>query len=156
MKPQLLHDLAIVPALSLLPDRMNSPMARYMLIAIAVQESKITARKQVRGPARGYWQFEAGGGVHAVLQHQATKTHVRQVCEILDVPAKTSDIYEAVMYHDVLAAAMARLLLWWIPRPLPTTEQEGWSQYLQAWNPGKRRPRDWPSSWAVASTVVSF
>ena len=65
----------VIPAaLALLPPQMDTQEARAMLIAIALQESRLTYRKQIGGPARGLHQFETGG-VRAVLRHAATEAH---------------------------------------------------------------------------------
>mgnify|MGYP003654981810 CR=1 FL=1 len=58
MSPELALDLYIRPALSILPDTMNSLQAQAMLIAIGLQESRFSHREQVGGPAKGYCQFE--------------------------------------------------------------------------------------------------
>jgi hypothetical protein len=71
-------------ALAGLPASMDSPQARVLLIAIALQESRLTHRDQivkgkkpgVKGPALGLWQFEKGGGVRGVLRHPASKPHL--------------------------------------------------------------------------------
>ena len=72
---------AIDDAFALLPPKMDSAAARVLVLAVALQESGFTARRQYgNGPARGYWQFEAGGGVIGVLAHHSTATHARIVC----------------------------------------------------------------------------
>ena len=57
-------------ALCVLPDRMDTPEARVMLIAIGLQESKFQDRRQLVGspprpvgPAKSFWQAEQGGGM---------------------------------------------------------------------------------------------
>ncbi|WP_199533145.1 hypothetical protein [Thiopseudomonas alkaliphila] len=60
---------AIDPALALLPARMKSKKAVVMMLAIGLQESRFIHRRQIKGPARGFWQFEKGGGVYGVLNH---------------------------------------------------------------------------------------
>ena len=67
---QVMRD-AVRPALALLPAAMNTPQARCMLLAIGLQESRFVHRRQIGGPARGFWQFERGtrtsrGGVWGV------------------------------------------------------------------------------------------
>lgn len=42
---------AITPALALLPARMSSQAAEIMLLAIGLQESYLTHRRQIGGPA---------------------------------------------------------------------------------------------------------
>ena len=56
---QVMRD-AVRPALALLPAAMNTPQARCMLLAIGLQESRFVHRRQIGGPARGFWQFERG------------------------------------------------------------------------------------------------
>ena len=146
--------LAINPALRLLPDRMTSRDARVMLLAIALQESRLQYRAQIRGPARGYWQFERGGGVAGVLGHSASKPHIEEICRQLDVPARAGDCYIAIECNDVLAAAFARLLLWTLPYPLPTDTDRAWQQYIDAWRPGKPHPATWPALYAQAQEIA--
>lgn len=155
MNLQHLQDFAIAPALSLLPPQMDSREARVMLVAISLQECDANKRKQIRGPARGYWQFESGGGVHGVMTHHATKAHARALCDALDIRWQRPDVFEAIRYQDVLAAGFARLLLWSLPMPLPTKQADGWAQYIEAWRPGKPHPDRWPGAWRAASRAVA-
>lgn len=154
MDLNLLQSLAIDPAISLLTDRMSSRTGKVMLIAIALQESRAKYRAQIGGPARGYWQFERGGGTYGVLKHHASAAHAKRVCETLDIKAETYAVYDAIEYNDVLAAALARLLLWTLPQPLPATREEGWAQYIEAWRPGKPHPSTWPEAWDKAEQAV--
>lgn len=142
----------VLPALpGLLPRSMDTPPARAMLLAIALQESKALARRQASfGPARGFWQFELGG-VRGVMRHPASRGHAREVLralryeKLIGSAAETSDIHKALEHNDLLAAAFARLLLWTLPGPLATHRQvdSAWSQYLLAWRPGKPHPETW-------------
>ena len=70
----------LTPALSMLPATMDTPKARVMLLAIALQESGLAHRVQVGGPAHGLWQFERGGGVKGVLRCHTTREHARALC----------------------------------------------------------------------------
>ena len=157
MSPGQLLSAAIVPALRLLPPRMDTPAARTMLLAIAYQESAIKHRRQIVGPARGYWQFELGGGVRGVLRHPASKLHMQYVLDFLDYdPASTADECHAVIEHnDVLAAAFARLLLWTDAEPLPTDSEGAWALYLRTWRPGKPHPEKWASNFKKASDAIN-
>ena len=60
----------VLPGMALLPDRMDTPEARVMMLAIGLQESRFVHRRQIKGPARGFWQFEQGGGVIGVVSRQ--------------------------------------------------------------------------------------
>ena len=55
----------IIPGLKLLPPKFDTPEARVMMLAIGMQESRFLHRKQIGGPARGFFQFEEGGGVQS-------------------------------------------------------------------------------------------
>ncbi len=143
----------VIPAAyALLPPPMASTAATAMLLAIALQESECTARLQFEGgPARGFWQFEKGGGVLGVLRHHATKKTIAAVCEALCYPADVSACYFAIKDNDTLAAAFARCLLWTLPDglPPPTNPREGWAQYVEAWKPGKPHPEKWDANFAA-------
>lgn len=147
---------AIDGAMRLLPRQMGSGEARVMLFAIGLQESRFKHRVQIRGPARGYWQFEKAGGVRGVMGHRSTQFHVRNTCAFLNYPVDEATLYNALAYDVVLAAAMARLLLWTLPRKLPAIDdpQEAWKQYIAGWNPGKPHPGTWAQLHAQAVNVV--
>ncbi|CAB3737224.1 hypothetical protein ACOTFH_21995 [Achromobacter xylosoxidans] len=142
---------AIEPALALLPARMDTPASRVMLLAIGLQESRFEHRRQIGGPARGFWQFEKGsrasrGGVWGVCLHPASKGHLAVLCKARSVACDPDAIYAALEYDDVLAAGVARLLLWTDPKALPTIgdADAGWALYLRTWRPGKPKPDSWP------------
>lgn len=142
---------------ALLPGAMDTPQARAMLLAIGLQESEFTARKQGGGgPARGFWQFEKGGGVIGVLEHRASATAIASVCAALCYRSTVPTCYAAIEHNDVLACAFARLLLWTLPGRLPERGMSdlGYAQYLSGWRPGKPRPSDWPQNFATAWALV--
>lgn len=156
MNPGQLLTAAILPALRLLPLRMDTPAARTMLLAIAYQESEMQHRRQVGGPARGYWQFESGGGVRGVLQHPASEPHIRSALEAIDYrpQSTTAECFSYIEHNDVLAAVFARLLLWTDAAPLPTDADAAWALYLRTWRPGKPHPGKWPANYLKAQEVI--
>jgi hypothetical protein len=138
---------AINPALAILPMSMDSPKARVMLLATGLQESRFEYRRQMgNGPARGFWQFERGGGVKGVFTHQASTGHLHNLCKARGVPFDIPTIWAALETDDVLAAGVARLLYYTDPKPLPAVDDaEGsWKLYLRTWRPGKPHPEKWP------------
>lgn len=157
MTPAVFRDVALRPALRLLPPAMTSIEAEAILLAIALQESRLVYRKQILGPARGYLQFERNGGVMGVLSHPKTYRHAAALCAALDVQANASAVYEALIYQDVLAAGFGRLLLWTVPGRLPTRDEadRAWSQYIAGWRPGKPHPQTWNECWARAWAAVT-
>jgi hypothetical protein len=144
-------------AYALLPQAMRSDEATAMLLAIALQESGCTHRRQVRGPARSFWQFEVGG-VIGVLRHPATSTKARTVLELLCYSRNltSAEILVAMEDNDTLACCFARLNLWWLPGPLPGPDESalGYQQYLASWRPGKPHPNTWPSHYSAAWKLV--
>lgn len=157
MTPETLLRNAIEPALLLLPDSMRRPLAKVEMLAIALQESRCKHRKQIGGPARGYWQFEQGGGVRGVLSHPSSKGHIQTCLTLLDYPLEidAGGCYAAIEHNDILAACFARLLLWTLPTALPATAQAGWDTYIAAWRPGKPHRDTWDSFYAQAQEVVA-
>lgn len=151
MTPEMFDRIAITPAMSLLPKRMDSPAARTMLIAIALQESRLMYRKQINGPARGFFQFE-GGGVNGVARHNASKDHLRTVCDALRYDVAT--VHGAIADNDTLAACVARLLLWTHPDKLPTNASDGWAYYMNLWRPGRPHRDTWDAFYAEASRNI--
>lgn len=149
---------AIAPALAMLPARMSSPPAEVMLLAIGLQESRFAHRRQVGGPARGFWQFEQGGGVRGVLRHTATAGHARVLCEARKVAATESVVHAALEHDDVLAAGFARLLLWTDAAALPALGQSAtaWALYARTWRPGKPHPETWEGLYSLALAEVDL
>jgi hypothetical protein len=156
MTPFTFIDVALDPGLALLPARMDSPRARAMVLAICLQESELHYRRQVGGPARGYAQFERGGGVRGVLTHRASSAHALDVCRQLDIAASVDAVYTALEFCDPLAVAFARLLLWTDPGALPDqhSDADGWQLYLRTWRPGKPHPKKWAGCFGVAHDLV--
>ena len=153
---------AVHEALRLLPPAMDSKEARVMLYAIGLQESRFTHRAQVidgggKGPARGYWQFERGGGVTGVLRHPASRFWMSSACNARNVPAQPMNVWLALENDDVLAAAAARLLLFTDPAKLPAIGEQATSlrYYLRVWRPGKPHPETWPSCYQAAIGAVN-
>lgn len=162
MNLDLLLNVAVRPALkSLEAEGINhSRNAERFILAIALQESRAKHRKQLgqdgrpTGPANGYWQFERGGGVTGVLNHRATAERIRNICKLYDIEATPQALWEAIRYHDIAAACLARLLIYTLPSSLPTTAEEGWKQYIAAWRPGKPHPQTWNECWRQADEAT--
>lgn len=148
----------ISPALALLPRHMDGPQARVMLLAIGLQESRFEHRRQMgNGPARGFWQFEKGGGVKGCVQHPASKDHLRRLCLARGVTFEADAIWRAIEHDDVLAAGLARLLLFTDPFKLPALgdAQAAWELYAdRCWRPGKPHPETWSGYHAQARAFV--
>ena len=137
---------AILPAYKLLPAEMASAKASVMLLAIGMQESLLQHRRQLVGnpprpigPAKSLWQAEIGGGmVHGVRTHPASRKAAAELYKAQGVEANDKDIWNMIEFDDVLAAGLARLLLWTDPIALPEVkDSEGaFKLYLRTWRPG--------------------
>lgn len=132
-------------ALKLLPANLDTVPARRMMLACGYQESNMQYRYQLprtvggrKGPARGLWQFEAGGGVRGVMRHTASRGLALQVVNTLGYPWDESALWQCLETDDALAGAFARLLILTDARPLPNEQEEqlAWDQYLWNWRPG--------------------
>lgn len=144
----------IIPAAyELLPPVMASDQATALLLAIGWQESRFAYRRQVNGPARGFWQFEVGGGVTGVLRHEQTRLLARKALVALAYPHEPTPhgVHMVIENNDIVAAVFARLLLWTVPGNLPEKfeRDSGWAQYISGWRPGKPHVDVWPESWSM-------
>lgn len=154
----LVTSFVIPAAMRVLGEKYDTVEARAMLLAIGLQESRFTHRAQVRGPARGFWQFEAGG-VSGVLTHKASSAPALEALALLQyadlgepLRATAIRVHGIIEHNDVLAAVLARLLLWTLPGSLPKAGQaeEGWRAYTSAWRPGSPHRETWDSFFAEA------
>lgn len=149
-------ELAINPALSLLPEKMNSDKARVMLLSIGLQESRLIHRKQIGGPAKSFLQFESGGGVKGIMTHSASSLTAQSLCHELAVPFERDAIFKSMEFNDVLAFGLGRLLLYTDPKALPEIgdAQAAWDLYMRVWRPGKPHRQTWDELYQVAVNSV--
>lgn len=167
MTPREIRNGPLAEALLLLPAKMTSPEAEVMTLAIGLQESRFEHRRQLVGsppkpvgPAKSYWQAEQGGGmVTGLLRYHDAKLRdvVHGLCAIRGVAPAVRDVWNAIERDDVLAAGLARLLLYTDPARLPKLgDAEGaWQLYLRTWRPGKPKPDTWPAMYAQALEAVA-
>lgn len=150
---------AIAEALSLLPVDMRRTEAVIQLYAIGLQESRFLHRRQLVGkppkpvgPAKGFWQFERGGGCIGVINHASSRPHMQRICKERDIDFTSAALWDAIEFDDVLAAAAARLLLWTDPGALPARgDVDGaWDCYVRTWRPGKPHRATWDAFYAQA------
>jgi len=153
-----IRDAVLPQASALLPTIPFTPDSSVMLLAIGLQESRFRHRRQVKGPARGFWQFEAGGGTKGVLTHPRTHTIARSLAwERVGTASITTTINEALAEDDVLACCFARLLLWTDPKPLPGIgdREEAWRYYFRNWRPGTPHRKTWDALYDQAVKLLT-
>ena len=161
--PEVLAQI-IGPAQACLPMSMDSPKARLMLLTIGLQESRFEHRYQVlndptkKGPARGFWQFEQGGGVKGVMGHPSTIAHAHRICAERDVPFNSQSVWLKLETDDILASCFARLLLYSDPKSLPEVGDANgaWRLYERTWRPGKPHPEKWGGYYARARAALGL
>ncbi|WP_325438064.1 hypothetical protein [Pseudomonas nitroreducens] len=150
----------IEPALLLLPAKMETPQAVVMLLAITRQEDREQRRRQwPTGPARSLWQAEQGGGMITGLLNyrvQSVRDLATGLCVVRGVVPAVPEVWMAIEHDDILAAGLARLLLFTDPARLPALGDEAgaWDLYLRTWRPGKPRPKEWPENYAAALEAI--
>ncbi len=154
----------IGPGLAHLPMAMDSVKARVMLLTIGQQESKFQDRAQVlngggKGPARGFWQFEQGGGVKGVMSHHLTAGHAHRLCAERGIPFERPNVWAALEQDDILACCFARLLLYSDPQALPEIgDYDGaWKLYAdRTWRPGKPHRETWNGYYDAARAALGI
>jgi hypothetical protein len=131
-------------------------LAYVIPAAYSLQESKFRFRRQVKGPARGFWQFEVAG-VRAVLEHDRCQVPISRALIALryDYTLEADVLQPILEHHDVLACCFARCLLWASPKALPTAASAAWKLYLSSWRPGKPHRDTWDANHATAWSLVS-
>lgn len=138
-------------AFAVLPSAMLSQQALAMMYAIGLQESRFLYRAQIglrpgtKGPARGFWQFERGGGVKGVINHAASRYWMSLACKEAQVDMAPAAVWAALEHDDVLAASAARLLLFTDGAKLPALgdRDAAWACYIRNWRPGKPHRETW-------------
>lgn len=164
--PRALLLTVVRPTLWSMPPVMRGMRAEAQMVAMALQESGLRHREQVGGPARGLYQFEAGG-VRGVLDHPASYDHAQDACEAWLYPIHrdadgkvmqtvVQQVHRSIRDNDILATVFARLALWRLPDPLSgeSEPEAGWGQYLEAWRPGKPHRDRWDDNWRTAWQTV--
>jgi hypothetical protein len=158
-----IRDFVFPKAFALLPAGMNTPAAQVILLTIGLQESRFEYRRQLgNGPARGFWQFEEGNsksraGVWGVMNHPASKEHMRKLCAHFGLPFTTKAVWSALETNDVLACCAARLLMYTDAAKLPQVNDAAgaWDMYAKrVWRPGKPHPETWNGFHAQAVKEV--
>lgn len=158
-----MNRVMIDAALALLPTQMDSREARVMLRAIGWQESRFTHRFQVvagkpgeKGPARGFWQFERGGGCVGVLKHPASSYWMHHLCKLRCCAPSLTALWLQIETDDVLAAGAARLLLFTDPKRLPALGDEtgAWALYERVWRPGRPHRDTWAQAYQQAHQAL--
>jgi hypothetical protein len=136
--------------------KFDTPNARIQLLAIGMQESKFMDRvQQGGGPAHSFWQEEPNG-VKSVLNHELVGPMMVDICQKLGVNSDWRTVYKEVIMNDVLACAVARLILYADGNPLPKVGavDDAWQCYLRNWKPGRPRPDSWARNYKIAQEHV--
>lgn len=177
---RLLHDV-IVPALAGMPPVFDSPAARCMLLAIALQEggALLAGRQALRrqgaqlrprrlGPARSFWQNERSS-IRAVMTDPRTDDLAARLLEAAAFPHDSAAVHARLERADadLVACQLNRLLLYLDPRPLPAPVRGNalvaFEYYVRNWRPGAVRTaagrtgafRRWRAQWPTAVALTA-
>lgn len=152
----------LIPALAFirrnLPSIPASVEEHTMLLAIAGQESNWTDRRQANsGPASSFWQFERGG-ILGVMRDDETSKSVAVLCGMAGIAFQSTVIWRLMgtPEGDNFSAAMARLLLWSDPMPLPKGEADSYLYYLGLWRPGAPSRERWAAVYPQAVEAIKM
>lgn len=141
----------IRPALELLNEPYDSSEAEVLLVAIALQETKLKDRFQVGGgPAMSFWQIEPPTAYRTVAKWPAG------AAVLANLELSTNDLMSWLPWSELGACIVARGILWLEPSPLPDVPNPsaGWQYYAEkCWRPGKPHPELWSDHYWEASRV---
>lgn len=141
-----LGELVIRPTLALLAEAapgIDGPVAELLLLATAAQESQFRYLKQVKGPALGLWQMEPATHKDLIrwLYEEEHGKNRPEFYEVVGGLTRNRGLDSELVGNLGYACAMARLLYWRDPEPLPTPEELGagpahalWPTYKRVWN----------------------
>ena len=97
-----------------------------------------------------------------MLHHAVCGPHLTAVCERYGLMPEADRIWNALVYNDSLAFAVARLLLWTDPAALPAVgdADAALAYYARNWRPqwwerGMPEPGRWAGSYAEAMDAVA-
>lgn len=158
-------------AYSLLPPALESRAATVLVLAIAIQRTGLSDRRQRGGgPARSFWLFDRGetlrigatGGLAAVLAHPSSGPMLLKVLAALQYPvAPIQEVLRVLMlateHNDVLAAACALAALQTLTVPLAVAGDAAgaYRNYAEVWQPGRMLSTDWEANYDAALTAVT-
>lgn len=150
MTPGLLLKLVVRPVVAYL-DWPQPAEREALLVAIAMQESKLRYRRQVpRGPAQSWWQIEPPTAVDCLRRCPPVRELWRELGLGLwlgDGPKDQGRI-EGLAESELGACAVAAGILRLHPGALPWIDEpeKAWRYYLAAWRPGKPRIEGWAAA----------
>lgn len=164
---------AFPAAYALLPPALESKAATVLVLAIGIQRTGLSERRQ-RGTAsnraRSFWSFDHGetlrvgatGGLAAVLMHPVSGPLLKKVLAALQYPVDpTQEVLRVLMmaieHNDVLAVACAILALQTLTESLaPLGDAAGaYRNFAEAWQPGRMLATDWQANYDTAYKAVT-
>lgn len=132
INPAHLRDLVITPTLEILADydrKMNSPAVVNLLLATIAHESLGGFHlKQIKGPALGIYQIEPD------THDDVWKNFLRNrpgLLNVITLKIRNREHSHAALVSDLAyATAIARLIYWRAPQPLPDKDDiDGLAKY---------------------------
>lgn len=146
---------AILPGLELLGPPYQSPESAVFLLFAKVAETGLNVRtvvqKRAKDPALGPYQFNPGRAMVMDVLQRYPWAHPIVIRRGAD-PSDPESVRQACKTDYVLATVIARLGMLASKKPVPKIgDLPGTlALYLDAWKPGKERPKDYPPALQVA------
>lgn len=135
----------------------NGADARMLMLMTPLQETNLVTRLQEGGPAHSFFQFERGGGLTRVMGNPRSDAMLKKICAALCIPYDIATVFQAVIWNDPLAIALARLDYWLDAHAIPpaTDEDALWTYYLRNWGPGKPDRGRWGDWYPKAKAAIA-
>lgn len=155
MTPDVFRKTVIAPTLVLIG--LDSPAAQVLLLATAIQESKLTARRQVGGgPALGLYQIEKD--THDDVWENYLKFRKPLSQKVLSLVPPKGATWAALEFNDRYATAIARICYARVSAPLPQANDIAamsryWETYYNT-GIGLGRAEQFVDSWNSANVVL--
>jgi len=132
----------------------QSKQADVLLAAIKYQESDGIHTHQRGGSARGLWQFEK---ITIKELFRVYPDLMNKLCDHYLISNNVEAVYQDLLINNKLAIALARLLLYKDPLPLPEIGdiEEAWIYYIRNWKPGRPNKQRWSKSYSQALKEVT-
>jgi hypothetical protein len=157
---RLLSRNLVGPVLRWMGASYDSPSVMAEMVTIAYVESDCRYRKQIKGPARSFWQIEPFTGLDFLNRSARLQYFWKQLR--LPRPLTMQGVGDQLYKDDRAGCVMARVILWerlskTAPPPFDPGEaaaKEGLDQYLKAWRPGRPHPERFLAAWPIAVMLV--
>jgi hypothetical protein len=152
MTPEEFIDEIIDPTLTVLSQHGISytQAAQDLLLGTAIQESRLQNIKQIGGPALGFFQMEPATHNDIWINFLSYKPDLA-ACVSSFIPSGEQPLSSDLITFPKYACAMARVLYFRCPKPIPTSLEDQAAYYKQYYNTpgGAATTEEYLNNWAA-------